>query len=107
MSSLNIIFPDQLSLRNEALQTASNEDLLLFYEPHDSFYEISHHKHNLLFQISALRHLINTIDHKNVKHEKISKKPTKLIEYLSELYKEVLFSTVNVSRPSDFKTLKD
>ena len=107
MSSLNIIFPDQLSLRNEALQTASNEDLLLFYEPHDSFYEISHHKHKLVFQISALRHLINTIDHKNVRHEKISKKPTKLIEYLSELYKEVLFSTVNVSRPSDFKTLKD
>jgi deoxyribodipyrimidine photolyase-related protein len=107
MSSLNIIFPDQLSLRNEALQTASNEDLLLFYEPHDSFYEISHHKHKLVFQISALRHLINTIDHKNVKHEKISKKPTKLIEYLSELYKEVPFSTVNVSRPSDFKTLKD
>ena len=29
MSSLNIIFPDQLSLRNEALQTASNEDLLV------------------------------------------------------------------------------
>ena len=107
MSSLNIIFPDQLSLGNEALQTASNEDLLLFYEPHDSFYEISHHKHKLVFQISALRHLINTIDHKNVRHEKISKKPTKLVEYLSELYKEVLFSTVNVSRPSDFKTLKD
>ena len=107
MGSLNIIFPDQLSLKNEALKTSSNEDLLLFYEPHDSFYEISHHKHKLVFQISALRHLIGSINNKNIKHEKISKKPVKLIEYLSELYKEVPFSTVNVSRPSDFKTLKD
>jgi deoxyribodipyrimidine photolyase-related protein len=107
MCSLNIIFPDQLSIRNEALQASSNEDLLLFYEPHDSFYEISHHKHKLVFQISALRHLINTVEDKNIKHEKISKKSPKLIEYLSGLKKEVHFTTINVSRPSDFKTLKD
>lgn len=107
MNSLNIIFPDQLSLKNEALKTSSDEDLLLFYEPHDSFYEISHHKHKLVFQISALRHLINKHDHKNIKHEKISKKPPKLIEYLRGIRKEVHFSTVNVARPSDFKTLKD
>ena len=107
MSSLNIIFSDQLSLKNEALKTTSSEDLLLFYEPYDSFYEISHHKHKLVFQISALRHLINTIEDKNIKHEKISKKSPKLIKYLSDLKKEVHFSTINVSRPSDFKTLKD
>lgn len=107
MGSLNIIFPDQLSLKNEALKTSSNEDLLLFYEPHDSFYEISHHKHKLVFQISALRHLIGSINNKNIKHEKISKKPVKLIEYLSKLYKETPFSSLNVSKPTDFKTLKD
>ena len=67
MSSLNIIFSDQLSLKNEALKITSSEDLLLFYEPHDSFYEISHHKHKLVFQISALRHLINTLEDKNIK----------------------------------------
>ena len=107
MSSLNIIFPDQLSLENEALKVSSNQDLILFYEPHDSFYEISHHKHKLVFQISALRHLISTISHKNIIHEKISKKSPKLIEYLAQIHTEAPFSSVNVSRPSDFKTLKD
>ena len=107
VSALNIIFPDQLSLENEVLKVSSNKDLILFYEPHDSFYEIAHHKHKLVFQISALRHLISSISHKNIIHEKISKKSPKLIEYLAQIHTEAPFSSVNVSRPSDFKTLKD
>ena len=57
MSSLNIIFPDQLSLGNEALQTTSNEDLLLFYEPHDSFMKYLITSINL-YKINALRRLV-------------------------------------------------
>ena len=75
MKSLVIIFPDQLSKDNKVLNHLTDNNLLLLYEPVDTFYEISHHKHKLVFQISSFRHFINNLKHKNFIHQKISKKP--------------------------------
>ena len=107
MQSLLLVFSDQLSKNNKIFDHLDDESCLLFYEPHDSFYDISQHKHKIVFQISSLRHFINTINHKNIKHEKISKKAPKLIDYLQKLHKESPFLYLHVSKPSDFKTLKD
>ena len=107
MSTLLLILPDQLSKNNEVLDFLKDDNLLLLYEPHDSFYEISHHKHKLVFQISSFRHFINSINYKNIIHEKISKKPLKLTKYLSALHKESPFSSLYVSKPSEYSTLKD
>jgi len=107
MSALLLILPDQLSKNNEVLDFLKDDNLLLLYEPHDSFYEISHHKHKLVFQISSFRHFINSINYKNVIHEKISNKPLKLTKYLSALHKESPFSSLYVSKPSEYSTLKD
>ena len=108
MSSIGLIFPDQLSKDNMVLKKASTEDLIIFYEPLESFYEINHHKHKLVFLISAFRHFINIINHKNSLHEKISKNPeSSLINYLDSLHKDNAFKNLMVSKPSDFKTLKD
>ena len=104
---LLLLLPDQLSKNNKVLDFLKDDNLLLLYEPHDSFYEISHHKHKLVFQISSFRHFINTINYKNKIHEKISKKPLKLIKYLSALCKESPFSSLYVSKPSEYSTLKD
>ena len=65
MKSLVIIFPDQLSKDNKVLNHLNDNNLLLLYEPVDTFYEISHHKHKLVFQISSFRHFINNLKHKN------------------------------------------
>ena len=108
MSSIGLIFPDQLSKDNMVLKKASTEDLIIFYEPLESFYEINHHKHKLVFLISAFRHFINIINHKNSLHEKISKNPeSSLINYFYSLHKDNAFKKLMVSKPSDFKTLKD
>ena len=108
MSSIGLIFPDQLSKDNMVLKKASTEDLIIFFEPLESFYEINHHKHKLVFLISAFRHFINIINHKNSLHEKISKNPeSSLINYLDSLHKDNAFKNLMVSKPSDFKTLKD
>ena len=107
MSALLLILPDQLSKNNKVLDFLKDDNLLLLYEPHDSFYEISHHKHKLVFQISSFRHFINGINYKNVIHKKISKKPLKLTKYLSALHKESPFSSLYVSKPSEYSTLKD
>ena len=107
MSALLLILPDQLSKNNEVLDFLKDDNLLLLYEPHDSFYEISHHKHKLVFQISSFRHFINSINYKKVIHEKILKKPLKLTKYLSALHKESPFSSLYVSKPSEYSTLKD
>jgi deoxyribodipyrimidine photolyase-related protein len=45
MKSLLLIFPDQLYKNNKVLELLDGQNLLLMYEPHDSFYEIAHHKH--------------------------------------------------------------
>ena len=107
MKSLVIIFPDQLSKDNKVLNHLTDNNLLLLYEPVDTFYEISHHKHKLVFQISSFRHFINNLKHKNFIHQKISKKPKKLLSYLKDLNKESPFSCLYVEKPSDYKTLKD
>lgn len=104
---LLLLLPDQLSKNNKVLDFLKDDNLLLLYEPHDSFYEISHHKHKLVFQISSFRHFINSINYKNVIHEKISNKPLKLTKYLSALNKESPFSSLYVSKPSEYSTLKD
>jgi hypothetical protein len=36
MSSIGLIFPDQLSKDNMVLKKASTEDLIIFYEPLES-----------------------------------------------------------------------
>ena len=107
MKSLVLIFPDQLSRDNKVLNHLTDNNLLLLYEPVDTFYEISHHKHKLVFQISSFRHFINNLKHENFIHEKISKKPKKLLSYLKDLNKESSFSSLYVEKPSDYKTLKD
>ena len=107
MKSLVLIFPDQLSRDNKVLNHLTDNNLLLLYEPVDTFYEISHHKHKLVFQISSFRHFINNLKHENFIHEKISKKPKKLLSYLKDLNKESPFSSLYVEKPSDYKTLKD
>ena len=99
---------DRLSKDNMVLKKAGTEDLIIFYAPLESFYEINHHKHKLVFLISAFRHFINIINHKNSLHEKISKNPeSSLINYLDSLHKDNAFKNLMVSKPSDFKTLKD
>ena len=73
MKTLKIIFPDQISKTNLVLSELNNNSLILFYEPLDTFKDIHHHKHKLVFLIASFRKYIKTIKHKNIIHEKISK----------------------------------
>ena len=73
MKVLRIVFVDQLSLNNPTLKNMLNTDHILFYEPIDTFYEISHHKHKIAFLISSFRRLINKQSHKKIIHKKITK----------------------------------
>ena len=108
MKSLGIIFPDQLSLTNPVLDHMEKGDTILFYEPLDTFYDIPHHKHKLVFLISSFRHFIKKISHEKILHKKIEKNYSmKMGNYLKELYAEIPFSTLFVSKPSDFKCLRD
>ena len=66
MKDLRIIFVDQLSVNNSVLEGINPNDTLLFYEPIDTFYEIKHHKQKIALLVSALRHFINKINHKNL-----------------------------------------
>ena len=66
MKDLRIIFVDQLSKNNSVLDGINQNDILLFYEPIDTFYEIKHHKQKIALLVSALRHFIKKINHKNV-----------------------------------------
>ena len=70
MKDLRIIFVDQLSLDNSVLDGINPNDVLLFYEPINTFYEIKHHKQKIALLVSALRHFINKINHKNFIHQK-------------------------------------
>ena len=56
MKEIGLIFPDDLSTNNSVLSTIKSTDLLVIYEPCDTFYQINHHKHKLVLLISALRH---------------------------------------------------
>ena len=66
MNALGIILPDQLSTNNPVLELINENDLLLFYEPMNAFYEIKNHKQKIVFLISALRHFKDGIKHKNI-----------------------------------------
>ena len=108
MSSIGLIFPDQLSLNNKVLEAIQDNDQIILYEPLETFYEISHNKHKLVFLISALRHYKKLIKHENLIHVKIQKNLNlNLVSYLDSLYKKNCFDTLYVTKPSDFKTLKD
>ena len=61
MKCLRIVFADQLSINNPVLLNMGDDDLLLFYEPIETFYDIKHHKQKITFIISSLRHFIKTI----------------------------------------------
>ncbi len=108
MKCLRIIFADQLSINNPVLLNLNDEDLILFYEPIDTFYEINHHKQKITFIISAFRHFIETIDHKNIIHHKISKKnKLDFNSYLKKITKENNITNIVISKPSDFKVNKE
>ena len=108
MKVLRIVFADQLSLSNLALNNLNNDDFLLFYEPLDTFYEIRHHKHKITLLISSLRKLVTKVKHTNIIHHKITKKN-------NQNFKDALFKIVDknniskimISKPSDFKIYKD
>ena len=85
MKTLRIIFADQLSKNNPVLSDMQNDDYLMFYEPLETFKEIRHHKHKIVFLISSLRQYASTIKHLNVIHRKINKGDNKnLNDYLKE-----------------------
>tara|TARA_Y200000002_G_scaffold196636_1_gene162444 strand:+ start:3993 stop:5489 length:1497 start_codon:yes stop_codon:yes gene_type:complete len=108
MKTLRIIFVDQLSKKCDVLSNIHKEDTILFYEPLDTFYEISHHKHKLVFLISSLREFIKDQSHKNIIHRKVVKNyKLNLNTYLKQLCSEKGFKKIVVSKPSDFKTYKD
>ena len=108
MKTLRIIFVDQLSKKCDVLSNIDKEDTILFYEPLDTFYEISHHKHKLVFLISSLREFIKDQSHKNIIHRKVVKNyKLNLNTYLKQLCSEKGFKKIVVSKPSDFKTYKD
>ncbi len=82
-------FADQLSINNPVLLNIDKDDLLLFYEPIETFYDIKHHKQKITFIISSLRHFIKTINHKNIIHHKITKNnKLDLSSYLKKIIKE-------------------
>ena len=108
MKSLRIIFVDQLSSNNPTLEGINSNDILLFYEPIETFYEIKHHKQKITLLVSALRHLIEKINHKNVIHQKIEKnKKHDLVKLLKKIISDENVNKIIIAKPSDFKIYKD
>ena len=108
MKSLRIIFVDQLSSNNPTLEGMNPNDILLFYEPIETFYEIKHHKQKITLLVSALRHLIEKINHKNVIHQKIEKnKKRDLVKLLKKIISDENVNKIIIAKPSDFKIYKD
>ncbi len=108
MKTLKIIFPDQISKTNLVLSELNNNSLILFYEPLDTFKDIHHHKHKLVFLIASFRKYIKTIKHKNIIHEKISKNSKfDLSIYLKALQEDHNFQKIEITNPSDFDTKKN
>ena len=108
MKNIGLIFPDDLASNNKVLSTIKKNDPLLLYEPCDSFYQINHHKHKLVLQISALRHWKINLekDFKNIIHIKISKdRKSDLMHELDLLFKKIQFDVLNVTQPSDHGVL--
>ncbi len=108
MKTLRIIFADQLSKNNPVLSDMQDDDYLMFYEPLETFKEIRHHKHKIVFLISSLRQYASTIKHMNVIHRKINKGDNKnLNDYLKETIKSHQINRIIVAKPSDYKVYKD
>ena len=108
MKSLRIIFVDQLSSNNPTLEGMNPNDILLFYEPIETFYEIKHHKQKITLLVSALRHHIEKINHKNVIHQKIEKnKKRDLVKLLKKIISDENVNKIIIAKPSDFKIYKD
>ena len=108
MKSLRIIFVDQLSSNNPTLEGINSNDILLFYEPIETFYEIKHHKQKITLLVSALRHHIERINHKNVIHQKIEKnKKHDLVKLLKKIISDENVNKIIIAKPSDFKIYKD
>ena len=108
MKSLRIIFVDQLSSNNPTLEGMNPNDILLFYEPIETFYEIKHHKQKITLLVSALRHHIERINHKNVIHQKIEKnKKHDLAKLLKKIISDENVNKIIIAKPSDFKIYKD
>ncbi|MBD62630.1 MAG: cryptochrome/photolyase family protein [Gammaproteobacteria bacterium] len=108
MKHIGLIFPDDLASNNKVLSIIKKDDPLLLFEPCDSFYQINHHKHKLVLQISALRHWKLNLekDFKNIIHIKISKdRKTDLMYELDLLFKKIQFDVLNVTQPSDHGVL--
>ena len=108
MKVLRIVFADQLSLSNLAINNINKDDFLLFYEPLETFYEIRHHKHKITLLISSLRKLVTKVKHTNILHHKITKKNNQnLKDALFEIVDKNNINKIIVSKPSDFKIYKD
>tara|TARA_B110000008_G_scaffold182220_1_gene181227 strand:+ start:49 stop:372 length:324 start_codon:yes stop_codon:yes gene_type:complete len=93
MKQIGLIFPDDLSTNNSVLSTINSSDLLLIYEPCDTFYQINHHKHKLVLLISALRHWKQELEikFKNIIHIKITKdRNIDLMHELEALHKKMV-----------------
>lgn len=108
MVSLRLIFPDQLSKNNAVFKNIQDNDILMFYEPLDTFNEIRHHKQKIVFLISALRNVKSIQTHKKIQHIKIQKNiKSNLNENLSKVVNENKITKILVNNPSDFKLKKD
>tara|TARA_Y100001949_G_scaffold159375_1_gene150214 strand:- start:601 stop:2100 length:1500 start_codon:yes stop_codon:yes gene_type:complete len=108
MKALGIIFPDQLSINNKVLQKIGSKDVLLLYEPVDTFYQIRHHKQKIAFLISSIRHWHQSLQKKfnNIIHIKIHKDhKTNLLQELDKLHSEIKFNRIHITQPSDHNTL--
>ena len=109
MSSLGIIFPDQLSENNLVYEHLKAEDDLLLYEPIETFYKHNHHKQKLVFLLASLRNLKEPLSLRfNVIHEKIKPKQTTYIaSYLKELFLKKDYEEIFVTKPGDYETLSE
>ena len=99
MKNIGIIFPDDLAVNNKTLQHLSPEDMLLIYEPCDTFYQINHHKQKIAFLISALRHWKEELQKKysNIIHIKISKDhQTDFMSELDKIYEANRFDVIHI-----------
>ena len=104
MKQIGLIFPDDLSTNNKVLSIINGSDPLLIYEPCDTFYQFKHHKHKLVFLLSALRHRKKYLekDFKNIIHIKITKdRNIDLMHELETLHKKIDFNLLHVTQPSD------
>ena len=104
MKQIGLIFPDDLSTNNKVLSIINGSDPLLIYEPCDTFYQFKHHKHKLVFLLSALRHWKKYLekDFKNIIHIRITKdRNIDLMHELETLHKKIDFNLLHVTQPSD------